>query len=155
MDSIKMCDLSVKINIAIIMLFISSISHAEMYKWVDENGETHYSQSPPVSDVKVETIAPPPPIDSSNAQKNLQQTLEKANSLREERMVAKDNREKEENEAQQLEEHCQQLNARLTSLQVRPRANKKDEEGNLVRMTEEERQEDIDKTKNEISEKCN
>ena len=151
-----MCDLSVKKYIAFILLFINFPSIAEMYKWVDENGNTHYSQSPPVSsDVNVETIAPLPPVDTSNAQQDLQQTVEKAKSLREERLVAKENKEKEENDKQQLKERCQQLKERLYSLQVRPRANKKDAEGNLVRMTEDERQEDITKTKTEIKEKCN
>jgi Domain of unknown function (DUF4124) len=155
MDSIKMCELTTKINIILIMLIVSPVSVAEMYKWVDENGETHYSQNPPVEDVQVETIAPPPRVNSEDANQSLSKTKEKADSLREERLTAKENKEKEKMEAQQLKEQCQQLKQRLTSLQVRPRANKKDENGNLVRMTEEERQSDIEKTEKDIKDKCN
>ncbi|MBL1143150.1 MAG: DUF4124 domain-containing protein [Proteobacteria bacterium] len=154
MGSIKMCDLTVKMNIALIMLLISTVSTAEMYKWVDENGDTHYSQSPPVSDVKVEKIAPPPAVDPSNAQQDLQRTVEKVNSLREERLVARENQEKEKDEEKRKKEQCQQLKESLNSLTVRPRANKVDEEGNLVRMTEEERQEKIENTKQQMKEKC-
>ena len=47
------------------------------------------------------------------------------------------------------------LKERKESLSFRPRANKEDENGNIVRMTEEERQKDINEMKAEISKKCN
>lgn len=149
-----MCDLNIKIKIVFIMLCFSTVSFAEMYKWVDENGKTHYSQSPPVSDVKVETIAPPPPVDTSNAQKEVQNNVEKADALREKRLVAKEESEKENLEAKKRQQECKQLNKRLASLELRPTANKTDKEGNVSRMTEEERQKDISNTKKQINEKC-
>ncbi len=136
------------------MLFFSSVTAAEMYKWVDENGDTHYSQAPPVSDVKVETIEPPRSVDTESAQKELQRKLEKINAITDKRLLAKEEMEKEEAEAEKTKEKCEQLNKRLTSLLVRPRANKTDEEGNLVRMGEEERQKDIKDTTQQIKEKC-
>ena len=38
----------------------TSVLHAVTYKWVDEDGNTHYTQSPPPGDTKAETIAPAP-----------------------------------------------------------------------------------------------
>jgi hypothetical protein len=32
------------LSACLILLFVSSTSHAEVYKWVDENGQTHYSE---------------------------------------------------------------------------------------------------------------
>ncbi|MDH4234295.1 MAG: DUF4124 domain-containing protein [Gallionella sp.] len=31
-------------SVCLILLFVSSTSHAEIYKWVDANGQTHYSE---------------------------------------------------------------------------------------------------------------
>ncbi len=43
---------------SLLTLFSSSLMAAKMYKWVDENGETHFSQTPPVKGVdKVEPEA--------------------------------------------------------------------------------------------------
>ena len=38
----------------------SQLAVAEMYKWVDDEGNTHYTQSPPPGDVEKEIIKPEP-----------------------------------------------------------------------------------------------
>jgi len=48
---------------------------AELYKWTDEQGSTHYSQTPPPSG-EVETIKPPPPADPEAAREQLEQYRE-------------------------------------------------------------------------------
>jgi hypothetical protein len=51
------------------LLFISSTSYAEIYKWVDENGKVHYSDKKPDEDkLKVEQfeIKPPPKVMPKN-----------------------------------------------------------------------------------------
>ena len=53
------------------------------------------------------------------------------------------------------QKECMKLKERKELLSFRPRANKEDENGNIVRMTEEERQKDINEMKAEISKKCN
>jgi hypothetical protein len=42
-----------------------------LYKWVDANGRVVYSDQPPTSDVKVETISGPPPPSNPNAPQDL------------------------------------------------------------------------------------
>ena len=44
---------------------------AALYKWVDANGRVVYSDQPPTSDVKVETISGPPPPSNPNAPQDL------------------------------------------------------------------------------------
>ena len=152
-----MYEISIKFKITFVSLlvFLSPITSAEIYKWTDENGDTHYSQIPPNTDVNVETVKPPPSVDTDAAVKNLKTRQEVADGLRENRLTAKDEKAKAKAEKEQKKQQCQQLNERLKTLINRPRANKQDESGNLVRMTEEERQKDINDTKAEISEKCN
>jgi hypothetical protein len=40
---------------------------ATMYKWVDANGKTIYSDQPPPGNIKSEIIKPPPPPDNPDA----------------------------------------------------------------------------------------
>jgi len=48
---------------------------AEMYKWVDDEGQVQYSQSPPPGR-PAQTIKPPPKVDSKAARDNLKQQLQ-------------------------------------------------------------------------------
>ncbi len=151
-----MCEISIKLKISFVsvLLFFSSVSPAEIYKWVDEKGDTHYSQKPPNSDVNVETVKPPPPVDTEAAKKNLNAQQEAADELRTGRLTAKEEKAKAKAEKAKIQQQCQRLHERLKALTYRPRANKEDESGNVVRMSEEDRQKDLDETKAEISEKC-
>lgn len=50
------------------LLFAISASHAEIYKWVDANGKTHYSEKKDdAGKAKVEQIKIKPPPESANA----------------------------------------------------------------------------------------
>ncbi len=148
-----MCDLIAKI--VFIMLFFSSVSFAEIYKWTDDDGNIHYSESPPLSNQTVEEITPTQSVDTTDAGNKLQEQIEFLDARREARLTGKKEKEKEKADAIQQQEKCQQLNQRLTKLTTRPRANKRDAEGNIVRMGEEERQEEIKQTQRDISEQCN
>lgn len=56
----------------VLLIGVTAVS-ADVYKWVDQQGETHYSQSPPPQNQKAELIkAPPPPaINPADAQNSL------------------------------------------------------------------------------------
>jgi len=43
------------ISITLLLVFVSSVSHAEVYKWVDANGNINFSDVKPVS-VKAEQL---------------------------------------------------------------------------------------------------
>ena len=146
-------------NITKISLFVCGIlfciaASAEMYKWVDEDGNTHYSQSPPVSDVEVETIKPPPTIDIDAANKALEEQKKKADKLKDERLTAKEEKKKAEEETAQKQKECDMAKKRLASYQ-RPRVNVKNPDGSLRVIEEEERQAEIKKSKEYIEKACN
>lgn len=42
-------------NYLVMLLLLSFHAHGELYKWVDENGKTHYSDSKPIS-VQAQTL---------------------------------------------------------------------------------------------------
>ena len=94
-------------------IFLSLSANAKMYKWVDEEGNVQYSQSPPNSDVTVEEIKPPSKVDTDSAQKQLEAQKARADELSEKRLESKKEAEKLEEEIAQKEKQCDQANARL------------------------------------------
>ncbi|NIN36712.1 MAG: DUF4124 domain-containing protein, partial [Gammaproteobacteria bacterium] len=61
---------------------------AQMYKWVDEAGTVHYSQSPPPAGIQATVIKPPPAVDSDTARANLDRRLENLDKALETRQEA-------------------------------------------------------------------
>ena len=52
-------------------LVVAMPAAATMYKWVDDNGKTIYSDQPPPASVKSEVIKPPPPPSNPDAVKDM------------------------------------------------------------------------------------
>jgi uncharacterized protein DUF4124 len=135
-------------------IFFSLSINAEMYKWVDKDGNTHYSQSPPVDNATVEIIKPPGRVDTESAIKTLNKQKQTADELREDRITAKENKQKAEEEALEKQKRCEQAKKRLASYQ-RPRVQIKNEDGSQSLMPEEERQAQIKKSQAYVDEACN
>jgi hypothetical protein len=53
--------------LTILLLLSSTTAFAALNKWVDKNGEVHYSDQPPPANVKSETLRVSPPAAPSNA----------------------------------------------------------------------------------------
>jgi len=64
---------AIPVTLALVLGVLCTISPAEsaLYKWTDANGRVVYSDQPPSGDVKVETIAGPPPPANRNAVKEM------------------------------------------------------------------------------------
>lgn len=144
----------IKPIIFIISFLFSMNCAAAMYKWVDEQGNTHYTQTPPNTDVEVETIKPPPKVDTKAAAKALEEQNKKVSDLREKRLTEAEEQEKAEKEQAEKQQKCQQAKARLASYQ-RPRVNLENPDGTIRTVSEEERQAEIKKSKDYIEEICN
>lgn len=135
-------------------IFISLGANAEMYKWVDEDGNTHYSQSPPVDNGTVEVIKPPSKVDTKSAIKELKEQEKTADKLRDDRISAKEKERKAEEEDLAKQKKCEQAKKRLASYQ-RPRVQVKNEDGSRSLLPEEERQAEIKKSQAYVDEVCN
>lgn len=135
-------------------LVISFHVSAEVYKWVDENGNTHYSQSPPTSDAEVKKIDIDTKHDTTAAQEQVSKQTEKADALREERITKAEEKAKLEAEKKARQEKCIEAKKALDSYQTNIRLLMKENSGNVRKLTEEERQEMIEKGKLDVSEYC-
>ena len=88
----------------LILLARSGTAAGKIYKWVDENGKVHYSDSPPPGDTARQVELPPQPSEESLQQgreaiaRRLQYQQDDSNARRkakEEKQQAKEKRERE------------------------------------------------------------
>jgi uncharacterized protein DUF4124 len=138
--------------VTILVVFQTS-AFAEMYKWIDEDGNTHYTQNPPSGTIQAEIIKPPSKVDIEGATKKSKDQKNKADELMENRHKLAEDERKAKEEQDKKEESCKQARAQLARYQ-RPRVSVKDEEGNVTRITEEKRQAEIERIKENINKVC-
>lgn len=128
-------------------------SHAALYKWVDDEGNTHYSERLP-ADVVVEEIAPPSRVDTESANKQLEGQQKKAADLEARRKEKAESDRFDEQNAKIKKGNCEKARAGLASL-ARPSVRFVQEDGSRIRATEEQRQEKIAEANKMIQEHCN
>lgn len=127
---------------------------AEMYKWVDESGNVHYTQERPPAGIKGETIKPPPPVDSEAARKQLESRQEllqesgeaRSKSAEESRLAAEDRAFKAEN--------CRRARASVSAYSV-PNALVMQPDGSRSRFSEDERRKGLADAEARVQEFCN
>ena len=137
-----------------VLCVVVSNSQAALYKWVDADGNTHYTQSPPTGGIEADVIKPPPKIDTNKALDKLEEQQKYLDGLQEERgKQAKKQQNEEANEAVR-KSNCELGKDKLTHLTDIPRIQKVDKDGNVSRLTEEERQAKIKKAQELIDKEC-
>ena len=137
-----------------VLCVVVSNSQAALYKWVDADGNTHYTQSPPTGGIEADVIKPPPKIDTNKALDQLEEQQKYLDGLQEERgKQAKKQQNEEANEAIR-KSNCELGKNKLTHLTDIPRILKVDKDGNVSRLTEEERQAKIKKAQELINKEC-
>ena len=135
-------------------LVAMGLAQAAMYKWVDENGVTQYTQYPP-QNRQADVVAPPPPAeDPQEAQKKLEATLQKQNEQHEAATTAGEEQAKTTEQAEQREKNCQTARSNLEKLTTGGRKRIIGADGVASYLTEEDQQARIDTAKKQIEEFC-
>jgi hypothetical protein len=118
---------------------------ADMYKWVDESGEIHYSDQPPPPNAKLKehVKAPPPAQPGSNATPAAapNSTAEQDMAFRKrqaERDKAEAAQQAKLEDAETARRNCEQARNNLAGLQARSHATKYGPNGEIVYLTDEE-----------------
>jgi hypothetical protein len=159
--------ISVAISLALCMALPAS---AQMYKWVDSNGKVQYSDKPPSSNVKAETLreaprapAPPPASDSKGgagkeaAKEAPKTTAEREQAFRKRQAEAAKAQEKEAQEAanaRSREEYCQRAKANLANIEIGGRQTRVDAKGERVYLTDEEIAQETAKARQDVAKAC-
>ncbi|MFN2309273.1 MAG: DUF4124 domain-containing protein [Gammaproteobacteria bacterium] len=130
-------------------------ANAAMYKWVDENGVTQYTQYPPPSR-DYQTMVPPPPAAEApaEAQKKLEETLQRQDEARKARAAAGEEQQKTAEATARREQNCQNARANLERLTTGGNRRILGPDGVAYYPTDEERQERISKAQKQIEENC-
>ncbi|HSH30492.1 MAG TPA: DUF4124 domain-containing protein [Thiohalobacter sp.] len=136
-------------------LLFSTGLPAAMYKWVDENGQTHYSQYPP-PDREYEALAPPPPpaSDAGQAQQELEQLLQRQDEQRQAREQAEQEAAAAGRQAEQRQQACAAARHNLEILTTGGRKRITGPDGVARYLPEEERQAKIAEAQKQIEEYC-
>jgi hypothetical protein len=135
---------------------LSAPLHAdEIYKWVDEEGVTHYSQQPPPSgDADRVGVDRPPDEEIERERKEMEATGERLEAQRKQRREAEQQARTNAGEQEQREQRCADLRSSLSKLTENRRLLVPDGEGNVRRLPEEERQERVAERRRQIEEEC-
>ena len=142
-----------------ILVVITATSSAAgkhgIYKWVDDSGAVHYSQTPP-PDAQAQEMKPAPgPADdpaaiSGKLQKQVDAMEERLSEQREGAADAQ-----QWAEIQKIRrDNCATAKANLAKLQQGGNRAYRTPDGEVVRLTEEERQRRINETNRQIQENC-
>ncbi|WP_438971369.1 DUF4124 domain-containing protein [Methylophaga sp.] len=144
-----------QICLTLFTVMISFSVSAEIFKWKDEDGQTHYSQTPPPS-VQAETVdvPPPPPINPDQAREEVQALIDKQQEAEQAEQAKQQQREEEAQQEAIREENCRIARENFTTYKNNPGRRLVDAEGNVTRMVEEERQQKMQEFQQQIDEFC-
>ncbi len=131
-------------------------AHTAMYRWVDENGVTVYSQTPPPSSnaVKVKKERAPSDEDAAAASKRLEQQREQAFDEEEARKESKAEQETKARAESKRAANCEAARANLENFKNLGRRMVRTPDGSVLRLSEEQVEMEIEKTQMQIEEYC-
>jgi hypothetical protein len=142
-------------GLALGLVLSAPLQADEIYKWVDEEGVTHYSQQPPLSgDAARVGVDSPPDEELERERQEMEATGERLKARREERREAERQAQTNASEREQREQRCADLRSSLSKLTENRRLLVPDGEGNVRRLPEEERQERVAERRRQIEEEC-
>lgn len=119
---------------------------APIYKWVDEQGVTHFDAQPPQGGQATTVVTPAVPPGKPTAPLP-------ANTIGDQRAIDKSVKQQVAEQQAQLKVFCEQARTNLAQLQNNPRL-REDVEGEMRRLSEEQRQERTTETQRQIAENC-
>ena len=133
---------------------------AEMYKYIDENGQVVYTQFRPDPSLNAEAIKgpAPPPSTAKGDHDNLIENLVKQAENREDQKAASKKAEIEKAEEERKKKNCEAARKNLEYLQGQETGLDKrllvDKDGKPVKMSAEDRQNQINEAKEVIEQDC-
>ena len=140
-----------------LLLISSSVFSAQVYKWVDENGQTQFSQFPPPGDqqtadkVDVKTQ----PASNPEAAKRLKDMRQNLLESSVERNTQSEQDKEDAKEAERMAENCERAKQHLRDIENNGRIYKTQEDGERYWYSEQEREGLISKAKEQVDKYCN
>lgn len=113
----------------LLLLLLGAAAHADIYRWTDAQGRTHYGDRPPASGAeKIVEPAPPSPLSPAEAEAKLDAIRAQREAAAEEAAQAKEKKAKTDAERKQRAQECATAQRQLDSMQSAHRI--RDADGN-------------------------
>jgi flagellar biosynthesis GTPase FlhF len=146
-------------SLIVITLLLQSPVFADIYKWIDDSGEVHYTQTPPPGGIATENIqGAPPPAESAQINDAEQQKLQQQLDAYEERRAEQQKQQSTENQRREVaeidKENCSAAQANLANLQQGGVKRYLTPAGEVIRLTEEDRQQRISEAQEQVEKYC-
>ena len=151
------------VGIAVAIAF-APLASAQLWKYVDKDGKTVYTDQPPPANVQSKPVAPPPPpptLPATSGSKagtaGNKSALERDKDAEKSRESAKEAAKKQEEAAQRAklaEERCTQARSALQQFSEGGRLLKYNEKGERVYMDDEEIAKGLQKARQETEQAC-
>ena len=148
--------MSTRPALLIILLLSAPLSLAGgIYKWIDENGQVQYTQTPPPN-VPAERMkgAPPPANDPEAARGDLQRQLDAFDEQRAQRDEAFAEQKQKEENARIRKQNCETARKNLAKLRRGGNNAYMTPEGEVVRLSDDERARRIEDAKQGVKDNC-
>jgi len=141
-------------------LLLQSPAFGDIYKWTDKTGEVHYTQTPPPDGIATQQIeGAPPPAESQQSiheeQQRLQERLEAFDERRAQQEEEETIRKLEKENSEINEKNCITAQNNLAKLHQGGIKRYLTPEGDVIRLTEEERQRRISEANKQVEQYCN
>lgn len=145
------------------LLTLSGAVHADLYRWVDDQGKVHYSDTPPPPNAKKSKELPGPnrtdsPTLTEEKAQQPQSYIEKEAEFRKRQVENAERSAKQEQEkkdADAKKRRCETIRSELAGLQAGGRITRYNEQGERVFLDDAEIQQSIARAQKEIGTTCN
>lgn len=147
-----------RLTILLLLLMFIVVASGQVYKWVDANGKTQYTDQPPppgvAQDERELEIKPAPP--SSNNLLNPTGSVgeDKMQSFGERRTARKEAKEENEKKAAALEKQCIDAQSKLRIYRDTPRLRMPDGQGDIAYVEDDVREKHIQAAQKDIATYC-
>jgi len=138
-----------------VLLLLSTSYGGQVYKWVDENGTTVYSQTPPPRQ-QAEKIAPPPPppTNPETARQELDAQIKRLDEARTTRLMTEQEGTAKRTSQQQSKAACEQARQRLAAIPASPQVVMQSPDGTARRLSYEELQKLREEAEKQVADFC-
>lgn len=138
-----------------IAAFIVSAHAAQVYKWIDEEGITHYGEQAPADyEYELVTTSGAPPADAEKAKARLEKARAARAEEKEKTLDYAAQQKLRDEEAKIRKENCDSAKSNLKTIEENARVRILGDDGEFRYLSEEERQQQIDRAKEIISNNC-
>ncbi|MBI3223418.1 MAG: DUF4124 domain-containing protein [Nitrosomonadales bacterium] len=153
-----------KNSLFVLLLLCAVNAHAGLSKWVDAEGNVHYSDMPPPANAQAKTLRAVPAAGAAaqeakpgSAPSAAKTYVEREAELKKAQLAKKeaaDRAAQEQAAAQAQAENCAAARQNLRTLQEMPRISELDANGERIFLSDEQRQQRIEKAQQTISSLC-